>query len=68
MISSTECLSRLHWLLLHYRFTYKLMTIVYKTLNENEPQYLADKLSFKTLDMTTRYNNIKHQTTRSTIQ
>ena len=32
------------------------MTIVYKTLNENKPQYLADKLSFKTFDMTTRYN------------
>ena len=37
------------------------MTIVYKTLNENEPQYLADKLSIKTVDMATRYNisNIK---------
>ena len=32
------------------------MTIVYKTLNENEPQYLADKLSIKTVDKTTRYN------------
>ena len=32
------------------------MTIVYKMLNEGEPQYLADKLSFKTLDITTRYN------------
>ena len=31
-------------------------------LNENEPQYLADTLSFKTLDITTRYNtpNSKH--------
>ena len=32
------------------------MTIVYKMLNENEPQYLEDKLGCKTLDMTTRYN------------
>ena len=32
------------------------MTIVYKTLNENEPQYLDDKLSIKTVDKTTRYN------------
>ena len=54
--SSTECLSRLYWLPIHYRCIYKLMTVVYKTLNENEPQYLADKLSFKTLDLTTRYN------------
>ena len=59
--SSAECLSGLHWLPVHYRCIYKLMTIVYKMLNENEPQYLADKLSFKTLDMTSRYNtsNIK---------
>ena len=54
--SSTECLSRLHWLPIHYRCIYRLMTIVYKALNENEPQYLGDKLSFKTLDMTTRCN------------
>ena len=32
------------------------MTIAYKTLNENEPQYLANKLSIKTVDKTTRYN------------
>ena len=32
------------------------MTIVFKTLNEGKPQYLADKLSFKTLDITTRYS------------
>ena len=39
------------------------MIIVYKTLNENEPQYLAGKLSIKTVDKTTRYNisNIKQQ-------
>ena len=54
--SSTECQFWLHWLPIHYRCIYKLMTIVYKTLNENDPQYLTDKLSFKTLDMTTRYN------------
>ena len=54
--SSTDCLSRLHWLPIHYRCIYKLMTIVYKTLNENEPQYLADKLSIKMVDKTTRYN------------
>ena len=35
------------------------MTIVYKILNKNEPQYLGDKLSFKTLDMTSRYNTSK---------
>ena len=59
--SSTDCLSRLHWLPLQYRCIYKPMSIVYKTLNENEPQYLADKLSIKTVDKTTGYgiSNIK---------
>ena len=51
--SSTDCLSRLHWLPIHYRCLYKLMTIVYKTLNENEPHYLADKLSINTVDKDT---------------
>ena len=38
------------------------MTIMYKTLDNQEPQYVADKLSFKTFDMTTRHNtsNSKH--------
>ena len=40
---------------------YKLMAIVYKTLNECEPQYLADKLSFKTLDITTGYNTLNNK-------
>ena len=42
------------------------MTTVYKTLNE--PQYLADKHSIKTVDKTTMIQHIKHQTTTSTIQ
>ena len=54
--SSTECLYKLHWLPIHYRCIYKLMTIVYKMLEEQEPQYLVDKLSFKTSIMTTRHN------------
>ena len=54
--SATDCLPRLHWLPIHIRCIYTLMTIVYKTLNENKPQYLADKLSIKTVDKTTRYN------------
>ena len=46
--SSTECLYKLHWLPIHHRCIYKLMTIVYKMLDEQEPQYLVNKLSFKT--------------------
>ena len=32
------------------------MTIVYKMLDEQEPQYLVNKLSFKTLNKITRHN------------
>ena len=54
--SSTGCLYKLHWLPIHYRCIYKLMTIMYKMLEEQEPQYLVNKLSFKTSIMTTRNN------------
>ena len=50
--SSTDCLYKLHWLPIHYRCIYKLMTIVYKTLEEEEAQYLVNKLRFKTSIMT----------------
>ena len=36
------------------------MTILYKTLITHN-LYLADKLSFKTLDMTTRYNTTNNK-------
>ena len=54
--SSTECLYKLHWLPIYYRCIYKLLTIVYKTLDEQEPQYLVDNLSFKTSIMAIRHN------------
>ena len=55
--SSTEWLYKLHWLSIHYRCMYKLMTIMYKMLDEHEPQYLVKELSFKTPNMTTRHNS-----------
>ena len=54
--SSTECLYKLHWLLIHYRCIYKLMTIMYKMLEEQVLQYWVNKLSFKTSIITTRNN------------
>ena len=39
-----------------YRCIYKLMTVVYKMLDEQEPQYLVNKLSFKTSNNTTSHN------------
>ena len=55
--SSTECLFKLHWLLIHYRCVYKLMTIMYQTLDEQEPQYLLDKLIFKSSKLITRQSS-----------
>ena len=59
--SSAECLYKLHWLPIHYRCIYKLMTIVYKMLEEQEPQYLVNKLSFKTSNKTTRHNTTNNK-------
>ena len=59
--SSTEYLYKVHWLPIHYRCIYKLMTIVYKTLDEWEPQYLVNKLSLKTSNKTTRHNTTNNK-------
>ena len=65
--SSTECLYNLHWLAIHYRCIYKLMTIMYKILDDQEPQYLFDKLSFKTSKVTARQSSSNSKTTSSTF-
>ena len=56
MIVPQSSLYKLHWLLIHYWCIYKLMTIMYKMLEEWEPQYLVNKLSSKTTTITTRNN------------
>ena len=55
--SSTECLFNLHWLPIHYRCIYKLMIIMYKTLDEQELQYLLDRLIFKSSKLITRQSS-----------
>ena len=53
--SSTDYLSTLH----SYQYTIGvLLTIVPKTLQEKEPQYLADKLHISTLDTMTRLGKL----------
>ena len=37
------------------------MTIVYKMLEEQEPQYLVNRLSFKTSNRTTRHNTTNNK-------
>ena len=42
--SSTECLCALHWLPIGERFDYKILTLVFKSLNNQAPMYLQDLL------------------------
>ena len=45
MESSTCCLKNLHWLPISARIKHKLLTITYKCLNGEAPEYLSDLLS-----------------------
>ena len=39
-------LMELHWLPIRHRMTFKLATLTYKILRDNEPDYLSELLSF----------------------
>ena len=39
-VSSTECLHALHWLPIRERTDYKILTLVFKSLNNQAPMYL----------------------------
>ena len=42
LASSTECLCALHWLPIRERIDYKILTLVFKSLNHQAPVYLQD--------------------------
>ena len=44
LASSTECLHALHWLPIRERIDYKILTLVFKSLNHQAPVYLQDLL------------------------
>ena len=44
LASSTECLCALHWLPIRERIDYKILTLVFKSLNNQAPAYLQDLL------------------------
>ena len=48
------CLQELHWLPIKYRTAFKLLTIVYNTLQREAPQYLQEKLKQKLFPRCTR--------------
>ena len=44
LASSTECLHASHWLPIRERIDYKILTLVFKSLNNQAPVYLQDLL------------------------
>ena len=43
----TPVLSDLHWLPVNYRIVFKVLSLVFKSLNNLSPSYLADRLSYR---------------------
>ena len=43
----TPVLCELHWLPIQYRITFKILLLVYKSLNGTSPSYLAQKLHYR---------------------
>ena len=57
--SAWECMKILHWLPIESRTKFKLLTIVFKTLQGNGPSYLQIKLNTITYQRTTRRSTTK---------
>ena len=53
------CMKILHWLPIEFRTKFKLLTIVFKTLQGNGPRYLKTKLNTMTYWRTTRRSTTK---------
>ena len=43
--STTRCLQKLHWLLIKQRIKFKILTSVYKCINNQAPSYLQNLLT-----------------------
>jgi hypothetical protein len=43
----TPVLMDLHWFPVHYRIVFKILLLVYKTINGMSPRYLTDLLQFR---------------------
>ena len=57
--SAWDCMKILHWLPIEFRTKFKLLTIVFKTLQGNGPSYLQTKLYIITYWRTTRRSTTK---------
>ena len=50
----TPVLCELHWLPIQYRIIFKILLLVYKSLNGTSPSYLAQKLYYRSLTRSLR--------------
>ena len=66
--SAWDCMKILHWLPIEFRTKFKLLTIVFKTLQGNGPSYLQTKLNTITFLRTTRKSTTKGHYLKGTIQ
>ena len=57
--SAQDCMKFLHWLPIEFRTRFKLLPIVFKTLQGNGPGYLQTKLNTKTYQRTTSRSTAK---------
>ena len=57
--SAQDCMKMLHWLPIEFRTKFKLLTIVFKTLQGNGSSYLWRKLNSMTYHRTTRRSTTK---------
>ena len=57
--SAWDCMKILHWLPIEFRTKFKLLTVVFKTLQGNGPSYLQTKLNTITYQRTTRRSTTK---------
>ena len=57
--SITQCLKDLHWLPKHQRIEFKILTLTYKCLNKQAPEYLQNLL----VEMPTRRSGLRSEPT-----
>ena len=56
--STTRCLQKLHWLPIKQRIKFKILTLVYKCINNQAPSYLQNLLTINpTSNQSTRLNS-----------
>ena len=55
--SATACLKKLHWLPVHLHIKHKVLTLIYKSLNNEAPSYLRNLLRIKRASRNLRSNS-----------